>query len=179
MLMRSAVTLAGVGLLVAAAGLLWLGRVAPERPIDRLSGDAGHRAWDDLVRPHEWSSRGVVPRACAGIAASIFSTMRVAGEGVGARARRRPAGGNVLRRGRSRAPSPSRLPKGSRRSRCPVLRLCGRRRTDPGGRGDPGSPVALPICMGPFTPTSQGRRDSVTGSGCIPVMVVSLGLWRP
>jgi MFS family permease len=80
----SAALLSGAGLLVAAAGLLWLGRTAPAAPAAGLVlpllliGAGSGLPWglmDDL-------SVSVVPKERAGMATGIFTTTRVAGEAI-------------------------------------------------------------------------------------------------
>ncbi|MGC5698655.1 MFS transporter [Pseudomonas sp. NFXW11] len=80
----SAGKLSSLGLLVAAAGLFWLSRLAPgQAPLER--------AWPLLViglgTGLPWGlmdglSVSVVPKERAGMASGIFSTTRVAGEGI-------------------------------------------------------------------------------------------------
>ncbi|MET3970875.1 MFS transporter [Bradyrhizobium sp. S3.9.1] len=77
-------TISGVGLLVAAAGLIWLGRIDP-------SGDSRAVVMPMLLiglgTGLPWGlmdglSLSVVPKERAGMATGIFSTTRVAGEGI-------------------------------------------------------------------------------------------------
>nr|WP_246692630.1 MFS transporter [Methylobacterium sp. WL64] len=75
--------LSGLGLLVAASGLVWLGfteigRRAVLAPM-LLIGLGSGLPWGLM----DGLSVAVVPRARAGMAAGIFGTVRVAGEGVG------------------------------------------------------------------------------------------------
>lgn len=76
--------LSGLGLLIAAAGLLWLSRVAPSASSAELAlpllliGAGSGLPWglmDDL-------SVSVVPKERAGMATGIFTTTRVAGEAI-------------------------------------------------------------------------------------------------
>ncbi|WP_394828656.1 MFS transporter [Pendulispora albinea] len=80
----SAATLSGIGLAVSAAGLFWLATIAPGASagsfaapmlVIGLGTGAPWGLMDDLAV-------SVVPRERAGMATGIFSTMRVAGEGV-------------------------------------------------------------------------------------------------
>ena len=80
----SAGLLSSAGLLVAAAGLLWLGRIAPGSgavdyigPMLTIGAGTGF-PWGLM----DGLSVSVVPRERAGMATGIFSTMRVAGEGI-------------------------------------------------------------------------------------------------
>ncbi len=80
----SAAALSGIGLTIAAAGILWFSGVAPGADAARLVwplatiGIGAGLPWglmDDL-------SVSVVPKERAGMATGIFSTMRVAGEAI-------------------------------------------------------------------------------------------------
>jgi MFS family permease len=76
--------ISGVGLLVAGVGLLWLGQVevgasaAAILPPMLLTGIGAGLPWGLM----DGLSVSVVPREQAGMASGIFSTIRVAGEGV-------------------------------------------------------------------------------------------------
>ena len=76
--------LAATGLLLAAAGLLWLSSCAPGQPVARmlapmlLIGFGISLPWGLM----DGLAISVVPKEQAGMAAGIFSTTRVAGEGV-------------------------------------------------------------------------------------------------
>lgn len=75
--------LSGVGLLVAAAGLIWLGRMTPDDgawialPMLVIGSGAGV-PWGLM----DALSVTVVPKERAGMASGIFNTTKVAGEGV-------------------------------------------------------------------------------------------------
>jgi len=80
----SAALLCAAGLLVCAAGLLWLGRCAPGSGLAQLGAPL---ALIGLGIGLPWGlmdglAVSVVPRERAGMATGIFSTVRVAGEGV-------------------------------------------------------------------------------------------------
>jgi EmrB/QacA subfamily drug resistance transporter len=86
MLMRwiSAGVISGVGLLVCAAGLVWLAQIAPGQPTAMLMlpmltiGFGISLPWGLM----DGLAVSVVPKERAGMATGIFSTTRVAGEGV-------------------------------------------------------------------------------------------------
>jgi MFS family permease len=80
----SAGVVSGAGLLIAAAGLLWLSRIAPTGagygaalPMLLIGFGAG-LPWGLM----DGLSVSVVPKERAGVATGIFSTTRVAGEGI-------------------------------------------------------------------------------------------------
>ncbi len=80
----SAGLLSAVGLLVCAAGLVWLGRAAPGSGVPAL---AGPLLLIGLGIGLPWGlmdglAVSVVPRERAGMASGIFNTVRVAGEGI-------------------------------------------------------------------------------------------------
>ncbi len=80
----SAGAISAVGLLVCAAGLLWLSRCAPGVPLHELTGallliGAGIGLPWGLM---DGLAVSVVPRERAGMASGIFNTVRVAGEGI-------------------------------------------------------------------------------------------------
>ena len=80
----SAAALCGSGLLVCAAGLLWLGRCAPGTSAAALAwpllliGSGISLPWGLM----DGLAVSVVPRERAGMATGIFGTVRVAGEGL-------------------------------------------------------------------------------------------------
>jgi MFS family permease len=80
----SAGVISGTGLLLAAAGLLWLSRIAPAAPRYEavppmlLIGLGASMPWGLM----DGLSVSVVPKERAGMATGIFGTTRVAGEGV-------------------------------------------------------------------------------------------------
>ncbi len=80
----SAGIISGTGLLLAAAGLLWLSRIAPAGPSYQavppmlLIGLGASMPWGLM----DGLSVSVVPKERAGMATGIFGTTRVAGEGV-------------------------------------------------------------------------------------------------
>jgi MFS family permease len=80
----SAGVVSGIGLLIAAAGLLWLGRVSGRTTGDAvvfpllLIGCGTGLPWGLM----DGLSVSVVPTERAGMATGIFSTTRVAGEGI-------------------------------------------------------------------------------------------------
>ncbi|GER12615.1 MFS transporter [Variovorax boronicumulans] len=80
----SAGVISAVGLLVCAAGLVWLARCAPGTPLHGLVGPllligAGIGLPWGLM---DGLAVSVVPRERAGMASGIFNTVRVAGEGI-------------------------------------------------------------------------------------------------
>ncbi|PIF74554.1 sugar phosphate permease [Variovorax sp. 54] len=80
----SAGVISAVGLLVCAAGLVWLSRCAPGTPLHGLVGPllligAGIGLPWGLM---DGLAVSVVPRERAGMASGIFNTVRVAGEGI-------------------------------------------------------------------------------------------------
>jgi MFS family permease len=80
----SAGAISAVGLLVCAAGLVWLSRCAPGAPLHELAGallliGAGIGLPWGLM---DGLAVSVVPRERAGMASGIFNTVRVAGEGI-------------------------------------------------------------------------------------------------
>ncbi|BDR11047.1 MFS transporter [Comamonas thiooxydans] len=80
----SAAVLCGAGLLVCATGLLWLGRCAPGADLAQMAapllliGLGIGLPWGLM----DGLAVTVVPRERAGMATGIFSTVRVAGEGI-------------------------------------------------------------------------------------------------
>jgi MFS family permease len=80
----SAGAVSGVGLMIAAAGLLWLSRIAFARasyaavPPMLLIGFGAGLPWGLM----DGLAVSVVPKERAGVATGIFSTTRVAGEGI-------------------------------------------------------------------------------------------------
>ncbi|WP_304350534.1 MFS transporter [Comamonas testosteroni] len=80
----SAALLCGAGLLVCAMGLLWLGRCAPGSDLAQMAapllliGLGIGLPWGLM----DGLAVAVVPRERAGMATGIFSTVRVAGEGI-------------------------------------------------------------------------------------------------
>jgi MFS family permease len=80
----SAGAISAVGLLVCAAGLVWLSRCAPGAPLHELAGallliGAGIGLPWGLM---DGLAVSVVPRERAGMASGVFNTVRVAGEGI-------------------------------------------------------------------------------------------------
>lgn len=80
----SAAAVCGAGLVLCAAGLLWLGHCGPT---SGLRGYAGPLLMIGLGVGLPWGlmdglAVSVVPRERAGMAAGIFNTVRVAGEGI-------------------------------------------------------------------------------------------------
>ncbi|MDP9899547.1 MFS transporter [Variovorax ginsengisoli] len=77
-------TLSALGLLVCAAGLVWLSRCAPGTPLHAmvwpllLIGTGIGLPWGLM----DGLAVSVVPRERAGMASGIFNTVRVAGEGI-------------------------------------------------------------------------------------------------
>jgi hypothetical protein len=80
----SAGVISAVGLVIAAVGMLWFSGIAPDAPADALTlplfiiGVGAGLPWGLM----DGLSVSVVPKERAGMATGIFSTTRVAGEGM-------------------------------------------------------------------------------------------------